>query len=268
MSAVVQFGKPPVVETVISIQYPELVGFCSVHFGLYWDVIRERFRRFEDKPRLPEVGETFPRRLPLGEGVRISEVVGAQRVWYVAEDDTRVIQLQPNRFLFNWRGQRGQTYPSYDANSKAFLDEFAKFSSFCEKHELEPPAPRLCEVSYVNHIIPEAGESALELFGRMFCGLKWESADGWLPVPESVSFNRVYVIGEDRGRLYAEAAIGVKLPEKREFVQLNLTGRVNCVPEGMKGLTDALQLAHDWVVNGFANMTNPEIQIERWERKT
>lgn len=267
VSVTVQFENPPVVETAIGVQFPELPEFRAGHFGLYWETIKERFKRIEDKPRLPEVMESFPRRLPLGEmEFRVSQAVGAQRAWYVADDETQLIQLQPNRFLFNWRGRSGQKYPSYDGNSEVFLREFEAFRLFCERQGMEQPVPQLCEVTYVNHIVPEAGESAIELFGRVLCGLRWESVDGWLPAPESVSFNRVYVIANNRGRLYAEAAIGVRLREKQEFVQLHLTARVNCNSGGRSDFVESLRLAHDWIVNGFVSMTDFGIQKSRWRR--
>lgn len=35
-----KYANPPVVETVLGVQFPELRGFKSVHFGLYWEADR------------------------------------------------------------------------------------------------------------------------------------------------------------------------------------------------------------------------------------
>jgi uncharacterized protein (TIGR04255 family) len=267
-----KFDKPPVVETVIGVQFPELAGFRTPHFGLYWQTIQSEYQKVEDRPRLDEAVELFPRNIVPKHGFRISGRVLPDRVWYTAQSGSELIQLQPNRFLFNWRRQEPtDSYQSYEKSSSKFLGEFENFCRFCHQQELEAPKPNLCEVTYVNHIMPEGDESAIDLFATTFTGLAWELSDERLPPPESTTFNRVYVIekgGRKVGRLYAEASIAILQEDqgRREFVRLHMTGRVNHPAEGKVALADSLRLAHDWVVNGFASMSHPEIQKKRWGR--
>ena len=84
-------------------------------------------------------------------------------------------------------------------------------------------------------------------------------------------FNRVFVIkheGAERGRLYAESSIAVTRDEtkQREIVLFRLTARVNHRTAETNTIAASLQLAHDWVVNSFANLTDSGIQKRRWER--
>jgi len=264
-----KFDNPPVVETVLGVQFPELPDFRCTHFGLYWDRIKERYPKCVDKGRLKPAAEAFPRKLVLLEPpVRIMRGGTAERVWYIAEDDARLIQLQPDRFICNWRELRGATkYPTYAKNSEMFLDEFSGFRRFCGESRLNEPSPNLCEVTYINHICPEDGESAIELFGRVFEGLCWKLPDDSLPrLPESATFNRAYVIADDVGRLYAQANIACHNETKRDLVRFEVTARVNHPSQDPEEIGSSLQLAHEWVVNGFVSMTNPEIQRERWKR--
>lgn len=263
-----QYKNPPVVETVIGVQFPELPSFRSVHFGLYWESLRNKgYAKTEDKPRLTEVSEPFPRRLiPSEATLRVGSASVPQRAWYTAASGSELIQLQPDRFLFNWRKQQGEEYPSFAKNSKKFSEEFTGFIRFCCKEQLDDPKPNLCEVTYVNHIFPADDESAVDLFGKVFAGLRWQVADKYLPNPESATFNRAYVIGDQKGRLYAEASVAFRPEDKKEFVMLKLTGRVNHPSGDCDGVAESLQLAHDWVVNGFASITEIEIQNSRWER--
>lgn len=174
--------------------------------------------------------------------------------------------------MFNWRN-RGGEYPSFEANSTIFFEEFKKFCKFCESQEnLADPKPEICEVTYVNHIVPEEGEAAIELTGRVFNGLRWKAAEGFLPSPESVTFNRAYVIrnqSRQAGRLYVESSLAVRRDgsEFREFILLKLTARVNHEPDKEQNLRDSVQLAHDWVVRGFADLMDDQIQKERWGRQ-
>lgn len=266
-----RYSKPPVVETVMSVQFPELAGFRAVHFGLYWETLRNRYPNFADQPRLDPIREErFPRPLlPALPRVQLLQQFPLNRMWFTSISGSELIQLQPDRFLFNWRECEDE-YPSYKGNSKTFFEEFDAFCRFCKKHELPSPTPEICEVTYVNHFKPLEGETALELAGKVFTGLHWETNHKFLPTPESMKFNRSFVISLDKepiGRLYAEASIAARRDGATlsEFVLLNLTARVNHDRNTGRPLEKTLQCAHDWIVQGFADITDIDIQRDRWE---
>lgn len=261
-----KYDNPPVVETVIGVQFPELARFRCAHFGLYQERIKSRFPNFEDRPRIRPAAEPFPRKVtPPEPPFQVLPSGAPERVWYIAQSGQELLQVQPDRFMFNWRAQGGSPkYPSYDVNSGRFLHEFAEFRQFCLDQGIEEPTPELAEVTYVNHIVPRPGESALDLFGRVFTGLRWETTDGLLQAPESASFNRVWVIPEQQGRLYAQANLALEVPTKCELIRLEITARVNR-PQSEQ-VESALKSAHAWVVHGFASMTDLDIQRERWKR--
>jgi len=76
-----------------------------------------------------------------------------------------------------------------------------------------------------------------------------------------VALNRVFVIGENQGRLYAEASIG-STKDKGDIIVLKMVGRVIC-KDGLN-VADSLRLAHDWVVKGFECLTDATVRKERW----
>ncbi|MCH8150427.1 MAG: TIGR04255 family protein [Planctomycetes bacterium] len=269
MTSTPKYRNPPVVETVLGVQFQELDAFRAAHFGLYWKLISEEFTKIEDKPRLPPVVESFPRNAVVPQ-IQFAARSIPDRVWYVSDSDDEVIQVQPDRFFFNWR-RRKEPYPTFEKNKSRFLNKFEAFSLFCEQEKLGPPKVNLCEVAYINHIIPIEDETATELAGTLFNGLRWETTEDGFPRPESAVFNRVFVIeheGDKRGRLYAESSVARTRDEtqEREIVLLQLTARVNHRAAESTTIADSLQLAHDWVVNGFANLTDLEMQKQRWER--
>jgi len=263
-----KFKKPPVVETVLGVQFSELAGFRTTHFGLFWDRIRSDFPKIDDQPRINRVVEVFPRKpLPRPARLSLSSAAGAQRVQYTDRKGSVMLQLQPDRFLYNWRrAEDGIPYGSFEKNVQRFDVEYERFREFCSKQNLDEPRPDLCEVCYVNHLLPVEGESAVELFEKALVGVRWELSGEFLPIPEATTFNRVFVIGDDVGRLYVEASIGFNRDIKKEFVHLKMTGRVNHRSQDNRDLLDSLRLAHDWVVNGFAGITESAIQKDRWER--
>lgn len=263
-----KYDNPPVVETVIGVQFPELRGFGACHFGLFWKTLNKRFSRTEDKPRVGKIAVEFPHKTVFPQGLFVQQSTLPDRVWYVSEDDTDLIQVQPNRFIYNWRRRPGKDdrYTSFENNSKNFSQEFEAFRGFCRKESLEDPIPDYCEVTYVNHLVPQAGETVSDLFGKVFAGLDWRFSDAWLPQPEAATFNRTFVIGDNRGRLYAEASLARVGKEDVELIVFKLTAYVKHDPEATSELADSLLLAHDWVVNGFASLTDIAIQKDRWER--
>ena len=261
------------VETVLGVQFPEIKGFHAGHFGRYWNLLGDRYPDVADQARLDLAQERFPRPPLVQSRVQLLNQPPLGRVWFTASSKSELIQLQPDRFHFNWRRKElNEPYPSYQTNSRIFFDAFDAFLLFCESHKLPPPIPKLCEVTYVNHIDPGPDECAIDLAGKIFTGLCWQTSEGFLPTPESATFNRAFVIsdaGKAMGRLYAAASIATRPPgsEPREFVLFNITARVNCDPNGGTDLRDSMQLAHDWVVRGFADLTDDQIQRGRWERE-
>ena len=260
------FKNPPVVETALSIQFNEIAGFNNTHFGLFHqEEIKSDYPNVREQPRLERIIERFPGPMFSGRPrFQFENVVVPQRMWFVNEADTELIQLQPDRIVFNWRRKEDDRsdYPRYAANGPKCIGALSSFAKFCESHRLESPKPNLAEVAYVNHVLPRGSESAIETFAQLFEGLGWETTDKFLPVsPESALFNRVYVIGANRGRLFAEASI---VPDAGSGgkVQFKLTARVNHDDEA-GSISDSLQLAHDWVVNSFLSLTTLEMQ-EHW----
>jgi hypothetical protein len=55
--------------------------------------------------------------------------------------------------------------------------------------------------------------------------------------------------------------------EDHECIQLNVTGRALHKSGQADDVASTLQRAHDWVVRGFATLTDLEIQRTRWKRR-
>lgn len=256
------FLSPPVSETALGIQFGELQGFKSIHAGLFFKRIADKYPVVEEQPRLPPIFEYFPIR-PVFPQLKFEAGFRTPRVLFKnAEDASELIQIQADRFGFNWRRPEGDTrpYPRYTEYSSKCLLEFQGFVDFCRDQGLGIPQPNICEVVYVNEIWPTDGETAIDLFGALFRGLAQDEL-GFLGKPEAVTWNRLFRIDTDRGRLYAEGSIA-KHRGRGDFVLLKITGRV--LHGESANVEETLRLAHDWVVNGFVELTEPVICEQRW----
>lgn len=258
------FRKPPVVETALSIQFDELRSFRTTDFGTYYLTVKDKFPVVVEQTRIDHVIESFPavRRVP---GLRIEPVAPRpNRMWFRdAADGCAMLQLQPDRFVFNWCRKEGREYPRYATNQPKLFEQFNRFCEFVALHNLGKVKPNLCEVTYVNHIRPMPNESATQCFAAVFAGIDWKSSDGWLTQsPDVAVLNRVYTIGNQKGRLYAEAGIASD-KETGEFVELKITARV--LHKAGEDLRENLDMAHRWVVKSFASLTEEQARKDRWE---
>ena len=253
------FNSPPVVETVLSVQFEELEEFRNVHFGRFHSLILSDFPYSEDQLRLPRVFETFPAIPQMNRLMFRQSGVEPDRVWYRSSDENPLmLQLQPDRFSLNWCKRVGQAYPRYNSNRPEFMKRFEQFRDFAKTLNLGEVIPNLCEVTYVNHIIPNEGESTSECCSSILTGLTWVSADDWLSQPpETIAFNRTFPIQSNKGRLYVE--VNIANINARDVVVLKITARTIC-----QDISVDLDLAHEWVVKSFVSLTTENSRKKRW----
>jgi len=118
MSPIVKFDKAPLSEVVGGVEF-NAPDFSSIHFGLYWQTIRDRFPTPPlDKP-------------PIG-GIEImASVPRLRRVWFESSDRKRFVQLQTDRFHYNWKGRsKEDEYPHFDVLYPCFKQEWDTFQQW------------------------------------------------------------------------------------------------------------------------------------------
>jgi uncharacterized protein (TIGR04255 family) len=245
--------KPPVVETALQIQFSDLPHWGTVHHGLYYQLIRERFPKFRHLQELPPVVETFPpHRKRLQFQLSMQQDSGCAQ--FESESADRLIRVQRNRFAYHWLSKTSHhdvpSYPSYDLNLESCLTEFDLFLSFCGEQSLGEVAPVLCEVMYLNHVRPLEGESLEQMVESIFATR--------IGSFEMFTLNRTFAKA-DEGRLYAE--INTAFDDGSPFVTFQLTSRLNHTDGSVR---QSLDLAHNWLIEVFCNLTNPQVRKDRW----
>lgn len=249
------FASPPVVETALSIQFGG-VSWTTLSFGQAYDrVLKTDYPKFRQEADLPPIVESFPA-TPKVPGLSFTDKPGPGRGMYTAANESTLIQIQSNRFGFNWkRSSDDEQYPRFSVNLETFRREYERFVQFCHDENIGTPAPTFCEVVYVNRIEPQESESTSQLMDAVFGGLHVSAA--WME-PELVSFNRTFVLGDQAGRLYAEAGA---VPGAHPLIAFKLTSRLRCSGEGP---IVALQQAHDSLIECFIGLTKEECRKGRW----
>ncbi len=250
----IRLANPPVVETALQIQFSDLPHWGTIHHGLYYPCIRDRFPNFRHLQELPPVVETFPPRAKrLQFQLTMQQDSGCAQ--FESESADKLIRVQRNRFAYHWLSktpdERTGHYPSYEANLDACLAEYEVFSSFCSEQSFGDLTPVLCEVMYLNHVKPLCGESLVQMVESIF-----GTSIGDF---ELFTLNRTFVMGES-GRLYAE--LNTAIDDENPFVTFQLTSRINHVTGAVRQSLDA---AHDWLIDVFCNLTNLQARKDRWK---
>jgi len=258
------FERPPVIETVLGIQFQRLSQFCSVHLGAFWRSLGSDWTKVKDAaPLQPQLerfaesevwGDVAPQQLVLS-----GTFVQRGQIRNDAED--RMIQVQPDRFHYNWLGHGGGEYPRYARVRPEFDKALSTFEEFLGNEGIGSLAPTQWEVTYVNHLHKGDLWSTPEDWRQMFRPLGCADSGSERVRLEAFGGEWHYVIGEQQGRLHVKLQHGrEKAGDARELMVLTLTARGPVASGNGPGLEwgAGLDLGHEAIVEGFKNLTTEE----------
>lgn len=261
-----KFRYPPVIETLLSVQFARLEKFSIPYFGLFWSEIRDAYPEQEVQPPVGQEVEQFgqpPGPLTLNLAL-VQEPLA--RCWFISREGDQLIQVQRDRFIRNWRkppeAPESREYPEYRVLRPRFEADWLKFVQFLEREGIGRPEVNQCEVTYVNHI--PVGDGS---FGKLDGMLRILAAPGggFLPEPEILSLDVRYVMHDKRGRLHVTLHPAIRRHDGERVIQLTLTARGRPASAAHADVMAWLDLGHDWVVSGFADLTTRSMH-DQWER--
>lgn len=264
VKTLVKFSNPPVVEVVCGQQFATIREWRSHHYGLFWQTLEGDLPVVEDKPPLPTGFE-----LPLGPASPPKfEYMDSflPRVWFHSQDRRKMVQVQNDRLLFNWRKSgEDHNYPSFEVVKREFDKYSSKFSDFLKSAGFAPLNTNQYEVTYVNHIGPKNGFAQ---FGNdeLFADHKRHTAkDRLLGPTESINLRWTYAMPKGWGRLTAHAQTAF-LPDvnNEKIIRFDVTARGWPGP-GTKEREEWFLMAHEWITRGFTEMTSPDAH-KLWQR--
>jgi uncharacterized protein (TIGR04255 family) len=260
-----KFRRPPVIETILGVQFAPLERFSIPHFGLFWASIRDKYPRQEMKPPLgPEIEEFGGQLGPPTLNLLLTAEPDA-RCWFIDSSGTQLIQVQRDRFIRNWRKvSGGDEYPSYDVLKPRFREDWARFHDFLAREELGRPEINQCEVTYVNHIAQWEGWSSFGETHKVI-SLLASPIQGFLPEPEIVALNNRYLMTDKKGRLHVTLQPAVRRGDGKVVLQLTLTARGRPASSRSEDIISWFDMGHEWIVRGFVDITTTDMH-RLWER--
>lgn len=258
------FDKPPINEVVCGLTFRHLVSMQAPHYGLFWQTIRKQFPKTRTVPPL-----NAPIEVGAGQGISFTvdpTVAQLPRVWFISEDESTLVQLQQDRFLFNWRAGHGTTYPRYKNIIRSFQSLLEKFQKFVETNGLGDLYFTQGEVSYINHIVRGAGWSSFGEVGEIFPDFSWRLGTRILSAPESFNFrsNHSYAGGT---LLVAMQTARSSAENQEQIIRFDLTARGEVVSSGSAEMWNWFRDANTYIVDAFIDLTSKNMQREIWKRK-
>ncbi|HEY9785705.1 MAG TPA: TIGR04255 family protein [Candidatus Obscuribacterales bacterium] len=262
------YERPPVIEVVCGITFKPLDRFLAPHLGLYWEKIRERYSACAEKNPLAPAIEGPLGRKPLE--LEFVDVPPIPRIWFVNQESNELIQVQRDRFLHNWRKKdEDARYPKYTSVMAEFQGQAETFRAFIAEKELGSIEPLQYELTYVNHIPQgDCWESATDL-SHLLVAFNNRVCNGqFLPAVEGLDWTTTFSLPNDNGRLYVQLRTAVKADEpEKKLLQLNITARGIGQFQKLSDMRLWFDIAHEWIVRGFADLTTDEVQKKIWRRK-
>ena len=265
----ISYARPPVVETVLGVQFDRLPALSNSHWGVFWKSLDQKeWPNIEDAAPLANQIERFTDAARWGAGLQIQltdDPTSRCRIKNRLGD--RMIQLQNTRLHLNWLGELGGEYPRYETMRTEFEQNYRRFSDFVVAENVGSLKPNQWEISYVNHI-PK--------------GTVWQTVSDWnffklmgscnaasIVSPENFQGAWRFVIPENRGRLHVEWQHAKKSPtDAAEFIRLVFTARgpVSHGEDTIASIVHGLNLGREVIVTSFRDFAKDEAN-EYWGLK-
>lgn len=259
---IVDFRRPPVAEVALTVQFAEDVTDHTTTLSKFWPAVQADFPNVEPQPPLPPLTETFEVPSPPSVSFRVLGGPQATRYWFLSTKGDQLIQVQPDRFGYNWlKGQDDEVqYPRYRYVRERFE---SVFSSFVQTIQPQAIRPVWCEVTYINPVaFGQPGEPRPDLSIALRRLTPFESET--LPQPDNTTLAERFLLERDGnpfGRFYLSADAAYKDDRSLGY---NLTLRMIGQPRSpdLAGILGAFDEGRRLIVTTFRDITTPQMHDE------
>jgi len=267
LSSLPDYDNPPVTEVVFGIQFNKLDAIKAPDTGILWEKLgRKEYPECKEMPPLPHVIERFDVPSPQPQPITIEEISHPPlpRLFFINTSKNHLIQVQQDRLHQNWRKLKSDDkYPRYAELYPKFIKSWKLFTSFVNEFNLGTLKPNQYELTYVNHIPRGEGWINLTDIENVFPEFQCKVGNRFLPEPENIAWRKIFRLPNDNGRLHVSLRLALSRELKDRIMILDLTAR-GFIPNKMDVW---FNMAHEWIVKGFADLTAQSIQGAVWKKK-
>ena len=252
------YKRPPVDEVVCGFRFERLRELKVPHIGLLWEKLRNEY---------PTAQHAVP--IATDNSLPVDEATGIPlpRVWFLSKADNELIQFQLDRFYYNWR-HRGDDYPRFPSIIKKFENAKRHLDAFAKELELGTIKPLEYELTYINHIPAGHGWEKIDDLPKVIRDFTWQKEKHrFLPNPTNIAWQVKFELPKNKGWLNVKLNQGTRKIDGVPSLILELNAKGFGEEKTEKGMHDWFDLAHEWIVRGFTELTAKEIQETFWKRE-
>jgi uncharacterized protein (TIGR04255 family) len=260
------FKRPPLQEQAISVVFQPLDRFRIVDYGLFWAELTGEFPEVTTDAPLEAPMEQFDNLRPAGMSFQFLTAPPLPRAKFRNPDNGELVQLQNNRFGFNWAKVGDQPYPRSEPLMARFKVLFARFSAYARKQNLGELALKQCELTNLNFIpVSDFGDS----YSDVHLALRVDAIDLGMPDLQLEFFERSRqhkILGADGqpiGRLHTVLAPVISNVDNSQGIRYELTARS---AQNIRTIADAehfFAIARN-TINGAFMASVTDAMKERW----
>ncbi|TIX69470.1 MAG: TIGR04255 family protein [Mesorhizobium sp.] len=255
------FGNPPLNEVVLGVQFEKHSGYNDLFAWRVREELKSEFPNYAEVPRLDPRFEVFGGAETLANfQFSIQQSEPSKRYWFIATDDSHLVQFQDDRVLLNWRQRRDNEYPRYEAIVAKFGDLLEKLRAQFE-NDRQQFVVNQAEISYIN-VIPLVDSTTL---------------GDWLKIVRPTALNieqlnanfSEVVLSDDGNHPVARMHYEVSLFTAREVkraIRLVITYRGAPREKHSSAIIDFLNAGRIRIVNRFCDITTEQAH-KTWQRK-
>lgn len=254
--------NPPIIEVVCGVTFDTLNRLLAPHVGLFWG------RRLS---AYPECREAVPlaAQIESAEGTTMAsefpDIPPLPRIQFLNASGDGMIQIQRERFHYNWQRREGAEYPRFEVVFSSFEQNLGEFREFLGEFDLGELSSRQYELTYVNHVAIGEGWDSTADIGAVFPDLAWRRQEGRLE-PESLAWRSSLWLPDGTGRLHAAIRTATRTMDERRVLALELTARGMMGGASTDGMRKWFDKAHSHVVQAFEDLSSKELQKTFWGR--
>ncbi len=247
---------------------------------MLWTEYRDHYPKVEQQPPLVPIREQFDVATPRFAFTMHSFPM--PRVWFLSEDGHRLVQVQHDLFILNWRklDETPEDYPHYREIRQRFVDAIGLFEEFIERESIGPLKAVQAELTYVNHIDAREADGTRKPLSRIIRAWADEREVGQspksgtfvasgLPEFEETSIATHYVMRNEDGKPVGRLHISVEpqryTKDNTPLYAMSLVARGAPRSPDLGAAVAVLDEGHKAIVNGFTSMTTKEMHSV-WER--
>lgn len=247
----ISFDDPPIKEVALGRTFLPREDFLIPYYGMFWAQLRDRFPKAEHAPPILEPADV------------LNESAFLPRVWFTAKDLATLVQLQQNRFHYNWRQtDEKRVYVRFPAIQSACIELWGTFDKFVLEVTGQALQPLNAELTYTNIIDVAGAVSASEIAEEVLLDSCWGSRPRFLSAPKAFAHNYTFALPDDRGTLQVGVVAVKRKDHKSEALKLELTVKGKCSNDD--SFEEWSNAAHDFLVRAFKDLTKPSMH-QRWK---